>query len=95
MGLVVLMKWLFVVYKNHNHPFSPQPWPVRFDIVLFSVCEVNSFDILLVPNFGIRLEGRTRHNNPPKRANSLEMRNFKGQVFDCLFYHKASFLLRF
>ena len=60
------MKWLFVVYRNLNHPFSPQPWPVRFDIVLFSVCEVNSFDILLFPTLESVWKEELDTTTPPK-----------------------------
>lgn len=85
-----LVKWMFVVYKETTTtPFLFSPGIVRSDIVLFSVCEVESFDILLVPT----LESVWKEEldtTTPKRANCLEIWRFKGEVFDCLFYHKAS-----
>lgn len=49
-GASGLVKWMFVVYKETTTTlFLLSPHIVRSDIVLFSMCEVESFDILLVP----------------------------------------------
>lgn len=99
------MKWMFVVYKKQNKQKTKQknnyqpttPFPlflpgsglVWSDIVLFSVCAVKSFDIHLVPTFGISVG---EEELDAIRANCLEMWRLKGQVqinkvFNGLFYH--------
>lgn len=54
-----------------THRFPPPPFLlssglVMSDIVLFSVCEVKSFGILLVPTLESVWKEETGHNNPKK-----------------------------
>lgn len=74
---------MFVVYKVTAAPPPPfllSSGLVMSDIVLFSMCEVKSFDILLVPTLESVRKEETGHNNPKKELNVWKIWRLKGQI---------------
>lgn len=92
-----LVKWMFDVYKETTTPLSFSPRLCLSEVSHRALFRVWSW-ILRHPVSsypGTCSGGRPGHNDPI-RANCLEIRRLKGQVqinkvFNCLFYHKASF----